>query len=147
MEFRKAIMRLAATAMSVIVAVLAGMLTLTTLPMIETAIAPVVEDWQITEVRKDGYDLIVSGVMTKRRDCAYIPPPRARDAQGINLVVHSANPTAVISWPASDTPQSFAPWRVVNGADREVEFFLNHSCHSLYTLFTRLGKVSLKGSS
>lgn len=129
------------TAMSGVVAVMAGTLTLTTMPLIEAKVFPVMTDWTITEARIEGNDLIVSGTVVKRRDCTYIPPPRALASDGAQLLVRSYSPTARISWPAGAGPQQFGPWRVINGANRDVQFFFQHSCHAAYDIVTPLGTV------
>lgn len=133
------------TLMSVILAVMAGTLTLTTMPLVEAKLFPVMSDWTVTEAYVEGNDLIVKGTVIKRRDCTYIPPPRALAPDGAPLLVRSYSPTAQISWPAGAGPQQFGPWRVVNGAERDVQFFFQHSCHAAYDIVTPLGIIRKLG--
>lgn len=108
--------------------------------IIESRVWPVSVEWRPTEAYNDHNDLYIVGLMVKqRKDCAYIPPPRARDENGLNYVIVSRSPTARQTWPADDRPQRFGPWVVIGGANKVLHFWQEHNCHPLWTITTRLG--------
>ena len=103
---------------------------------------PVIADWRATDWYAEGNDLIVTGLMTKSRDCAYSPPPGARDsATGVNYLVQSMSRTPVRTWDSSPKPQKFGPWRVLGGAGKQIEFYLEYRCHPLWATTELVGGV------
>ncbi len=102
---------------------------------------PVLHSWRADSVQRDGADLIVSGAVIKSRQCEYVPPPRARFENGLNVVVVSLSTTARLSWDSDDLPQRFGPWRVPGGAGHEVTFYQHHRCHALWDTITELGVI------
>lgn len=131
---------------------LSGMVSLVALtvfisgPEIERRLFPVHTDWTVLEQMTLGRDLVISGTMIKRRHCAYIPGPIARDENGQNFYVESASATAAISWAADDKPQNFGPWTIRDGAGRKLTLFQQHKCHILWPTFTKLGVVDARTS-
>ena len=100
------------------------------LRQIETEYFPVNTDMTVTSVKVVGDDLYISGTITKRRDCTYVPPPRARDEKGSNLAVESRSPAVGSSWKSSDAPQTFGPWVIQGGANaKTLTFYQEQSCH------------------
>lgn len=105
-------------------------------------IYPVSTDWTPTNMTVEGNDLVISGTLVRRRcSCKYVPPPRARDNTGQNFKVVSGSPTANVSWACDDIPQKFGPWRVIDGANRKLTFYQEHSCTPYWTTFTFLGTI------
>ncbi len=126
---------------------LAGTLSLVVLtffiaaPEVERRMFPVTRGWQVESVVVDGKDLVITGSLRKVRSCDYVPPPRARTSDGMNLLVTSASRTATSSWDKDEDRQFFGPWRVEGGAGRRVFFFQQHRCHILWDTFSELGVV------
>jgi hypothetical protein len=89
---------------------------------------PVVIGFNVTEKRLEGGDLVISGYMVKQRDCVFLPPTIARDDEGTNYPVESASRLAGKTWPRSDQPQHFGPWRVRGVGDRRLQFFNVYDC-------------------
>jgi hypothetical protein len=84
---------------------------------------PIVVDWKVTESHIEGDDVILSGSMIKQRDGLFVPPTLARDLHtGRNYPVMSSAPTAGRTWAASNNPQSWGPWTVKGGANKELLF-------------------------
>lgn len=107
----------------------------------ENYINPVKTDWKVTQKQVEGLDLIISGTMIKRRDCEYNPPPGARDILGNYLLVASSHPASNQSRPASPTPMSWGPWRVIGGANKEIQLYQIDRCHPFWYSVTVLGTV------
>lgn len=104
---------------------------------------PVVSDWRVIESSFVENDLVVSGVLTKNRDCLFVPPIIARDALGRNYTVTSTSPTANKSWVPSDKPQHWGPWRVPDGAGKKLDFVIFYLCegHPTASELGTFGKV------
>lgn len=117
------------------------LLTLVQLAELEIRLKPVTSDWTATNIWADGDDLMVYGHMVKRRDCSYIPPPRAVSSEGRPLLVVSYAANKQSSWPASPDPVFFGPWRVVGGAGKIVDFTQEYRCHFAWPLFMYQGRV------
>lgn len=102
---------------------------------------PVKTDWRVLDSRiDDGKDLVVSGTMIKHFDCDYQPPPGALDiVTGEHMLVESLSPTKLQSWPASDKPYKWGPWKIYNGAGRLLKFYNRDKCSFLWTSYTELG--------
>lgn len=111
-------------------------------PSAESQYYPVQREWSPMSVKIDGAALLVTGTVIKSRGCEYVPPPRARDANGKHYPVISLSPTANQSWRPLGTPQQFGPWRVVGGKGVGLEFYQEHRCHDLWPTFSILGKIS-----
>lgn len=125
--------------------VLVTMTLLISGPEIERRLFPVNYGMQVLDARAEGRDLVISGTLIKGRHCEYVPPPIARAEGGQNLYVESLSPTAATSWPASDEPQRFGPWRVRDGAGRKLVFYQLHECHVLWSTFSRIGAFDARG--
>lgn len=108
---------------------------------LEQAVLPPQKDWHVTEWRIDGDDVVLTGLVTKTRDCEYHPPPRARDELGQNYLVDSASRMKALSWKASPIPQRFGPWRVIGGAGKRLHFYQEFRCHGLWLTMVDLGDV------
>lgn len=107
---------------------------------------PVTTNWRPDGIQRDGNDLVVIGTMIKRRDCVYVPPPRARTESGVNLVIQSLAPASSVTYMADDKPQRFGPWRIVGGAKQRLTLYQHHSCHALWDTLTELGEINDAGT-
>ena len=88
-------------------------------------VRPVVTDWKISNTFVDGEDLVLSGTMHKVRDCLLIPPPIARDSNG---VPHKLTTSMWSPKDASSDLQTWGPWRVVGGAGKSMKFSMVYMC-------------------
>ena len=112
------------------------------LQQIEPVMLPVTTDWEPLSVTVEGDDLVVSGVMVKRRNCDYIQPPRARSATGNKqFVVISRAPTSGLSWAADADPQPFGPWVIKGAVGHRIEMYIAYRCHPLWVTNTILGEI------
>jgi hypothetical protein len=109
---------------------------------IDSYLNPVKKDWVVETQAFDGNDLIISGTLVKARSCTYLPPPRARDNFGNTFLVQSLSAGPGISWVASKHPQKWGPWRVVNGKNKVIEFYMVDKCHFLWDNVTILGSLN-----
>lgn len=112
----------------------------------QTYIPPQV-NWRVTDWKIEGDDVVLSGYVTKVRNCTYKPPPRARDAIGQNFLIDSSSPTRHLTWSASPFPQKFGPWRVIGGARKTLYFYQEFSCHILWTTTVELGVLDAREES
>ncbi len=102
---------------------------------------PPVREWRPLQVYSEGNDLYVSGVVTKARDCRYVPPPRAVTDRGEPLAVVSFAPAAQQNRPAATIPYTFGPWKVLHGAGHVVNFYYEFDCVPFWSTFVSLGTV------
>ena len=106
---------------------------------IEPVLLPVNTDWHVTDARRDGNNLILTGTMRKRRDCVFLPPVIARDDSGQNYRLIHASPNRGSNWASSAEPQKFGPWIVEGAAGKRLTFTSVSECHSLWPTFSELG--------
>jgi hypothetical protein len=108
---------------------------------VEQIFFPVNTNWTVDLTWHEGPDLYISGTMAHVRDCDYVPPPRARDSLGENVLVVSLSKSSSKSWAVSDEPQRFGPWLVPGGAGKQWTFYQKHICHPLWGVTSVLGSV------
>lgn len=101
---------------------------------------PVRKEWTVTYATIDGEDLVLYGTMKKIRECSFQPPPRVHDAFGNHYLVDINRPVPQPLWKSGDRSQNWGPWRVINGANKDLEFFIIDRCHFLWDNSTVLGK-------
>jgi hypothetical protein len=111
----------------------------------EARVMPVAVEWTVTEARRDGEDLYLSGTMVKRRPCLYVPPIIVRDQIGQNYLMEHQSAIRGNSWAASSGAQKFGPWKVHKGAGKLLTFSAVYDCHSLWPTFNTLGTFDARG--
>jgi hypothetical protein len=98
--------------------------------VLQDRMVPIISDWKVTDSKVEGADLIVSGVMTKNRDCVFLPPTLARDQAGLNHRVISTANAGGTTWAADEQPQKWGPWKVPDGAGKNLVFVNVYLCGS-----------------
>mgnify|MGYP000134343334 FL=1 len=93
-------------------------------------LVPVATNWRVLDWRTEGDDIVLSGLMTKQRECVYVPPPMARDELGQNYELVNLSPANGGTWAVSGHPQKWGPWRVAGGAGKRLTFHILYSCGS-----------------
>ena len=86
---------------------------------------PVITDWAVTHAVVEGDDVVLRGTMRKRRECLLVPPVIARDTADVPYLLITG------IWAAKDSSimsQSWGPWRIVAGAQRELAFTMVYVC-------------------
>jgi len=107
---------------------------------------PVRKEWKVNYAEIDGKDLILYGTMKLVRECSFQPPPRVHDDFGNHYLVEIDRPLPQPLWKAGGGAYNWGPWRVLNGANKDLEFFIIDRCHFLWDNSTVLGKYKYDSS-
>jgi hypothetical protein len=112
-------------------------------PELESKYFPVLTGWKPTEWHTDRNDIVVTGLMYKRRNCSYIPPQAAVDSNGGHYLV--STPNSPRSWVALNQAQKFGPWRIHEAAGQNLTFYTEHQCHPAWPVISVLGTLNASG--
>lgn len=108
----------------------------------EPVFFPVVEDFRITAIRRDGEDVVISGDMIKRRECRFVSLTfYAGDPHDLTLArerlhVRFEDQPGDADLTREPGRQNWGPWRLSppHGATGGRVFMrVNHDCHPFWT--------------
>ncbi len=144
--------RVALWAVERLVALIGAAVALYAYSVFETNFRPVITDWRLEYVSREGGSLIVGGEMTKSRSCEHISTtvvavPRAPRAARWTL--YQLKPGDILGGSAPLGHSTWGPWRLVippQAAARiseidHLEVIGSHRCHALWTQDTYYGRV------
>lgn len=108
---------------------------------------PVVKDFHLTQIRRDGGYIIMSGYMRKVRDCQFVGVSAAGVTDGgkVSLPMKFMNSESANDNDTRPTGmQKWGPWRIVIPTSPNVlsvELDSVHSCHIAWPSTTHLARV------
>lgn len=132
-----------------VVPIFIAALLLLTARLAEQVFMPVVKDFHLTSVQREGNHVIMSGYMRKVRDCRYV----GVSAEGVTGENHVDLPLKFLdsSYPMDNATrpqgtQDWGPWKIVlpvSPSITSVRLQSVHACHPAWETTTKLASVPL----
>lgn len=106
---------------------------------------PVVTDFTILSARQEGKNIVLSGVMRKVRDCAFVGVAAhgVAEPKDTELSIRFLDSNGEI-YTRPPGPQTFGPWSITIPASptvKEIKLSAAHSCHFAWVTKTELVTV------
>lgn len=112
---------------------------------VDMAVFPVIQNFSIASINKNGGDVVITGSLRKGKKCQLLQDVEAFTNDGKRLTIEFIDRGAskMTSRPAVEkADQPFGPWIVKGGEGKTFSLYSLHRCHALWTEETKLATIS-----